>query len=109
MSRINKDHSGLHDGIDQAIGKILLDFGVSANMTLGQRAIFALGAEFRNRLNGLYMATFFVGSAVGSAVGGWDYAQGGWTFTSWIGFALPVVALLYSLSERAAIEPIQKQ
>lgn len=26
---------------------ILLDFGVSANMTLGQRAIFGLGAEFR--------------------------------------------------------------
>ncbi|AMD60432.1 MFS transporter [Agrobacterium tumefaciens] len=91
------------------IAAILLDFGVSANMTLGQRAIFALGAEFRSRLNGLYMATFFVGGAVGSAVGGWTYAQGGWTFTSWIGFALPVVALLYSLSERAAIEPIQKQ
>jgi predicted MFS family arabinose efflux permease len=52
------------------IAAILLDFGVSANMTLGQRAIFALGAEFRSRLKGLYMATFFVGGAVGSAVGG---------------------------------------
>ncbi|GJM74538.1 hypothetical protein HMSSN036_67540 [Paenibacillus macerans] len=38
---------------------ILLDMGVSANMVLGQRAIFALGAEVRSRLNGLYMAIFF--------------------------------------------------
>ena len=34
---------------------IVLDFGVSANMTLGQRVIFSLGAEFRARLNGIYM------------------------------------------------------
>ncbi|MEB0264210.1 hypothetical protein QN352_21250, partial [Mucilaginibacter sp. 10I4] len=31
---------------------ILLDFGVAANLTLGQRAIFALGAAYRSRLNG---------------------------------------------------------
>jgi predicted MFS family arabinose efflux permease len=35
---------------------ILLDFGMTANLTLGQRAIFVLAAEFRSRLNGLYMA-----------------------------------------------------
>ncbi|WP_377296455.1 MFS transporter [Rhizobium sp. SGZ-381] len=81
------------------IAAIVLDFGVSANMTLGQRAIFALGPEFRSRLNGLYMATFFVGGAIGSALGGWAYAQGGWTLTSWIGFSLPLVALVYALSE----------
>jgi predicted MFS family arabinose efflux permease len=78
---------------------MILDFGVSANLTLGQRAIFALGAEFRSRLNGLYMATFFIGGALGSAVGGWAYAQGGWALASWIGFALPVLALLYACTE----------
>jgi len=78
---------------------ILLDFGVSANMMLGQRAIFALGAEFRSRLNGVYMATFFLGGAIGSAVGGWAYAQGGWPIASWIGFGLPMAALAYFLSE----------
>jgi len=79
---------------------VLLDFGVSANLTLGQRAIFALGAELRSRLNGLYMATFFIGGAIGSAVGGWAYAQGGWALASWIGFALPVAALVYACTER---------
>lgn len=38
---------------------------MTANLALGQRAIFQLGAEFRSRLNGLYMATFFVGGAIG--------------------------------------------
>jgi predicted MFS family arabinose efflux permease len=79
---------------------ILLDFGVTTNLVLGQRAIFVLGAEYRSRLNGLYMATFFAGGAIGSALGGWLYAEGGWWATSMLGLALPVVALLYSLSER---------
>ena len=79
---------------------ILLDFGVTTNLVLGQRAIFVLGAEYRSRLNGLYMATFFAGGAIGSALGGWLYAQGGWWATSMLGLALPVSALVYSLSER---------
>ncbi|WP_332748971.1 MFS transporter [Hydrogenophaga sp.] len=84
---------------------IVLDFGVAANMTLGQRAIFGLGAEFRARLNGLYMTTFFIGGAIGSALGGWAYAQGGWGLASWIGFALPVLALGYFATERRGHQP----
>ncbi len=74
---------------------ILLDMGVSANLVLGQRSIYALGAELRSRLNGLYMATFFVGGAIGSALGGWAYAHWGWGVTSLIGLALPLTALAY--------------
>ena len=78
---------------------ILLDFGVAGNLTLGQRTIFALGAEHRSRLNGIYMATFFMGGAAGSAIGAWAYAYGGWWWASCFGFALPVLALLYFFSE----------
>ncbi|MDL2397630.1 MFS transporter [Rhizobium mayense] len=79
---------------------ILLDFGVQTNLVLGQRAIFALSAEHRSRLNGLYMATFFTGGALGSAIGGWAYATGGWNLASWIAVGFPVVALLIFLTER---------
>ncbi|WP_312359082.1 MFS transporter [Agrobacterium sp.] len=82
------------------VAAIVLDFGVTTNLVLGQRAIFTLGAEFRSRLNGIYMATFFMGGAIGSAVGGWAYAVGEWGAASWIGFALPVAALLYFLTEK---------
>jgi predicted MFS family arabinose efflux permease len=78
---------------------ILLDFGTTANMTLGQRAIFSLGAELRGRLNGLYVAAFFIGCAVGSALGGWAYAEGGWMLAAWVGLAFPVVALAFFMTE----------
>ncbi len=78
---------------------ILLDLGVSVNLILGQRQIFVLGAEFRSRLNGIYIATFFGGGAIGSALGGWAYARGGWTSASSIGVSLPLIALLYWTSE----------
>lgn len=79
---------------------ILLDFGVAANLTLGQRALFSLKPEFRSRLNGMYMSTFFVGGALGSAIGAWSFSHSGWSLTAWIGFGLPAAAFLYFLTER---------
>ncbi|HWX48801.1 MAG TPA: MFS transporter [Roseomonas sp.] len=84
---------------------LLLDLGVSANAVLGQRAIFSLGAEFRARLNGIYMATFFIGGAIGSALGGWSYAAGGWPLTAWVGFALPLAGLAYYATEGSLAVP----
>jgi predicted MFS family arabinose efflux permease len=78
---------------------VLVDFGMSANMAVGQRAIFTLSADLRSRLNGLYMATFFIGGAIGSAAGGWAYAHGGWMLTSCVGIAFPIAALAYFLTE----------
>lgn len=72
---------------------VLVDFGATANVVLGQRLLYALGAEYRSRLNGLYMATFFVGGAVGSALGGWAFARGGWDLAANYGLVLPVLAL----------------
>lgn len=74
---------------------ILVDAGVSANLVLGQRAIFALAPESRGRMNSLFIASAFVGGATGSAVGAWSYAQGGWALTTAIGFAMPAVALVF--------------
>ncbi|AMR06013.1 MULTISPECIES: MFS transporter [Bacillus cereus group] len=79
---------------------ILLDMGVSANLVLSQRLIFSLSPEIRSRLNGLFMAMFFLGGAVGSFIGGWAYALGGWNLTLWIGIAFPTIALLYFASEK---------
>jgi len=81
------------------IAGVLLDFGVQGNFVVGARAIFALGPESRSRLNGLYMATFFAAGAVGSALGGWAFAYGGWPLASWIGFTLPAAALLALATE----------
>ncbi len=78
---------------------ILIDVGATVSVVLGQRAIFSLGAEVRGRLNGLYIAIFFVGGAVGSALGSWAYAVGGWSWTIGAGSALPALALAFHLGE----------
>ncbi len=79
---------------------VLLDFGAQAHLVVGFRAIFALGGESRGRLNGLYIATFFLFGALGSALGAWAYADGGWRLASAIGLVFPVVALAAFAFER---------
>ncbi|MFI8709424.1 MFS transporter [Bacillus sp. NPDC077411] len=82
------------------VAAILLDMGVSANLVLSQRLIFSLKPEIRSRLNGLFMAIFFLGGAIGSSIGGWAYASGGWSAALWMGIAFPVIALLYFATEK---------
>ena len=78
---------------------ILLDMGVSASLVTGQRAIFALPAEIRARLNGLYIALFFMGGAIGSSLGAWMFAAHGWRGVLWAGLVFPLVALCIFASE----------
>jgi predicted MFS family arabinose efflux permease len=84
------------------IASIVLDMGVAANLVLGQRAIFALAADVRSRLNGLFFALFFVGGAVGSALGAWVYARHGWEAALLTGMAFPAAALAWWTLEWAA-------
>ncbi|MDQ0454866.1 MFS transporter [Rhizobium paknamense] len=79
---------------------ITLDFGVQANLVSGQRIIFSLNPEQRGRMNGIYMATFFLGGAIASALGGWAFASGGWERTALIGLAFPTAALALMLTEK---------
>jgi predicted MFS family arabinose efflux permease len=81
------------------VASIVLDMGVAANLVLGQRAIFSLGAEVRSRLNGVYFALFFAGGAAGSALGGWMYATHGWNAALLTGMAFNGAALLYWVTE----------
>lgn len=98
LSRVGTEGS-LLSLLSLTVAAVLLDFAVSTNLVIGQRAIFSLSAEHRSRLNGLYMAIFFIGGAIGSSAGAWAYARAGWPLASWIGFALPAIALLYFRTE----------
>jgi predicted MFS family arabinose efflux permease len=81
------------------IAAIVLDMAVQANLVLSQRAIFALGDEARSRLNGIFMATFFMGGAIGSALSTLTLANGGWPLASSTGIGITLVAFLYYLTE----------
>jgi predicted MFS family arabinose efflux permease len=78
---------------------IVIDFGVTINLVVGQRAIFSLGDDVRGRLNGLYMATFFGGGAIGSALGGLAFARAGWPGAVLLGATPVAAALAYAATE----------
>jgi len=82
-----------------AIAGVVLDMGATANLVLSQRILFALGSEARSRLNGIFIAAFFLGGAVGSAVSSFTFARGGWPLTTATGFAFAFAALVYYLTE----------
>jgi len=80
-------------------GAIVLDVAVTANLVFGQRAIFMLQPEIRSRLNALYIATFFLGGALGSALASPLFEHGGWAYVSIAGIAAIVLAMIYYATE----------
>jgi predicted MFS family arabinose efflux permease len=88
----------LYSVIGLAVTGVVLDFCVQMNMVLGQRAVYALDANSRSRLNALYMTSIFIGGAFGSAIASSVYEHGGWLGVMLVGSAFPLVALLRFLS-----------
>lgn len=81
-------------------GAVVVDVGVQINMILGQRAIYGLDAAARGRLNGLYVAIIFLGSAVGSALVSPLMTHFGWAGVVVAGVALPLVPLAFAAFDR---------
>lgn len=98
-----KDHS-LFSVILILISGISIDIGVAGNLLLGQKVIFSLNPEIRNRLNGLYMTIFFFGGAFGSWIGSYSYYKFNSEVTLLIGTALPLIALLVHLIKNNKID-----
>ncbi len=80
--------------IGLAVTGVVLDFCVQMNMVLGQRAVYALDAHSRSRLNALYMTSIFIGGAFGSSIASAVYEHSGWLGVALVGSAFPLLALL---------------
>ncbi|WUC38978.1 MFS transporter [Streptomyces sp. NBC_00557] len=95
---------GRHHIVLIALAAVLLDMAVQATLILGQHTIYQLDPDARARLNSAFIATFFLGGALGSQLGSLTYHSGGWTGVTALGAALPVAALLYWLTEHRKAE-----
>ncbi|WP_152045921.1 MFS transporter [Aureimonas psammosilenae] len=95
--------AGAHSLAALVCAGILIDLGVQANLVIGQREIFQLDPAIRNRLNAVYMATFFTGGAIGSALTSPALDRFGWAGVCVLGLGFPAAAFLYALlSERGS-------
>ncbi|WP_430381376.1 MFS transporter [Streptomyces arenae] len=91
---------GQHSVVLIALAAVALDMAVQTTLILGQHTVYQLDPLARARLNSAFIAIFFIGGAVGSQAGSVAYRAGGWGAVSVFGAALPVLALLYWLTER---------
>ena len=76
-----------------AVGVVLLDLGVQANHISNQTRVLGLSQASRNRVNTLYMVTYFAGGALGSATGSAAWSFGGWPAVCGVGAAFSLAAL----------------
>lgn len=93
---------GAHNIVALTGAAVLLDLAVQSTLILGQHAIYQLDGTARARLNSIYIATFFIGGAVGSQVGSLAYHLGGWSAVTATAAVLPVLALAVWATDRTS-------
>lgn len=77
-----------------ALGVILLDLGAQANQIANQARVYALRPEARNRLNTVYMVTYFAGGASGAWLGSIAWSHWGWLGVCVVGGGMALTGLL---------------
>jgi predicted MFS family arabinose efflux permease len=75
------------------VGVIVLDVGVQGTHVLNQSVIYELVPEARNRINGVYMTSYFIGGALGSAGGAIAFEHGKWRSVCALGGLLGLTAV----------------
>ncbi|HYY18187.1 MAG TPA: MFS transporter [Streptosporangiaceae bacterium] len=93
-------HLGAWSLVLLIIGVLLMDACVQASHVINQSVIYDLLPEARSRLTTIYMTTYFIGGAAGSAAGSQAYAHGGWAAASATAALFPVLVLLAWLASR---------
>jgi predicted MFS family arabinose efflux permease len=77
-----------------AIGGIALDLGVQANLVTNQTRVYKLIPEARNRINTVFMVTYFVGGALGTFLAGFAWSLWQWNGVCGLGASFFGAALI---------------
>jgi predicted MFS family arabinose efflux permease len=85
------------------IGVIILDMGVQATHISNQSIIFSLSAEAHNRINTIYMVTYFIGGAAGAFIASQAWNAYQWAGVSVVGIILSAIALIMHLFNRKKV------
>lgn len=86
-----------HSIIGLIIGVILIDLGMQGLHITNQNIIFSKNEEARNRVNTIYMVSFFIGGSAGTSLGAIAWQYYGWTGVSVLGIALSVAIAIVHL------------
>jgi len=75
-------------------GVVLLDAGSQANLLANQTVIYGLAPAERSRLNAIYMVSYFLGGALGTAAAAQAWQHGGWRAVCAVGGGFALLAML---------------
>ncbi|OKI06208.1 MFS transporter [Streptomyces sp. CB02923] len=89
-----------HQILVLAAAAVLLDCAVQCSLIFGQHAIYQLDADARARITSVYIATFFIGGAIGAQLGTLAYHVGNWHTVTLAAAAFPVIAALAWTTDR---------
>lgn len=79
------------------VGVILVDLGLQGLHITNQNIIFSKNPEGRNRINTVYMVSFFIGGAIGTTLGAYAWENFHWIGVSILGLSLSALILLVQL------------
>jgi len=80
------------------VGVVLLDLGVQGIQIINQSEIYRLRPEASSRVTTIYMTSYFIGGALGSASSAVVFGRGGWSAVCILGATYAGVTLLFWLT-----------
>ncbi|MCO8089365.1 MFS transporter [Acinetobacter indicus] len=78
------------------IGFGLINLGLASVHTSNQNVIFHLRPDAKSRLNAVYMTSYFIGGACGSALGIYAWHHGGWSMSCLVGLTLVLCSACFA-------------
>lgn len=78
------------------IGYGIISLGLTIVHTSNQNIIFRLRPDAKSRINSIYMTSYFIGGACGSALGVYAWHHGGWKMTCIAGVSLILCAAFFA-------------
>ncbi|OOQ60031.1 MFS transporter [Mucilaginibacter pedocola] len=85
-------------------GVILMDIGVQATHISNQAIIFSLNPAARNRINTVYMVSYFIGGATGTFLATRVWGAYNWAGICAVGIILSAIAIVVHLATRKTMQ-----
>lgn len=79
------------------VGIILLDIGLQSMHITNQTIVFSTHPEATNRLNTVYMVSYFIGGSLGTFISGKAWGAFGWQGSVGVGIGFVAIALIVHL------------
>jgi predicted MFS family arabinose efflux permease len=91
--------------VGMVVGVILMDMGLQGTHLCNQTIIFANNPAARNRINTVYMVSYFGGGAIGTFLGTQLWYRYQWTGVCLLGIIVSAITLLLHLNNQETLQP----